>query len=138
MNFVSHVGGEIRRYRKTAGLTQEQLAKESGFSVTTVKRYENGVRAPRIDHLSRLANALHVPISAFVRLEGDKTMLYGRPDPQDEAPRAYCIHCGGEIYAGDEAVIPVEHAGMVHADCYRDWLFETYADQLGVKCEVGA
>ena len=65
-------------------------------------------------------------------------MIYGRPDPQDIAPVAYCIHCGGEIYAGEEAYIPAEYAGMLHEDCVKDWLYETYVNVLGVRCEVNA
>lgn len=63
-------------------------------------------------------------------------MIYGRPDPQDAAPVAYCIHCGGEIYPGTAAYIPAEYAGMLHEDCVKDWLCETYANVLGVRCEV--
>ncbi|OUM21561.1 hypothetical protein [Butyricicoccus porcorum] len=63
-------------------------------------------------------------------------MIYGRPDPQEEQPVAYCDYCGGEIYPGDSAYIPAEFDGMLHADCVKDWLYETYAWGLGVWCEV--
>lgn len=63
-------------------------------------------------------------------------MIYGRKDPQDVAPVAYCIHCGGEIYTGEEAYIPAEYAGMVCRDCVKDWLYETYVNALGVRREV--
>ena len=65
-------------------------------------------------------------------------MIYGKKDSQDAAPVAHCVHCGGEIYSGEEAYIPAEYAGMVCRDCIKDWLFETYLNVLTVKCEAGA
>lgn len=63
-------------------------------------------------------------------------MIFGREDPQDASVVCYCIHCGGEIYSCDTAYAPAEYSGMVCADCVKDWLCETYADALGVFCEV--
>lgn len=34
----------------------------------------------------------------YYPLEAGKSMIYGKKDPQDVAPVAHCIHCGGEIY----------------------------------------
>jgi len=34
---------ELRRLRKAAGLTQEELAKRAGYSTQTIHRYETGV-----------------------------------------------------------------------------------------------
>lgn len=64
-------------------------------------------------------------------------MIYGREDPQNAAPVTFCIHCGGEIYAGEPAYMPAEYAGMVCEECLKDWLYETYVDMLGVRCNVG-
>lgn len=61
---------------------------------------------------------------------GDRNDL---KDPQEAPVVGYCLHCGEEIYTGEEIRIPVEHAGKVHEDCYKDWLYETYASLLGVR-----
>ena len=46
-------------------------------------------------------------------------MIYGKKDPQDIAPVAYCIHCGGEIYPGTAAYIPAEYAWVpIEAEGY--------------------
>lgn len=37
----------IRKYRKEAGLTQQELADELKISIMTVSRYENSDRIPR-------------------------------------------------------------------------------------------
>lgn len=43
-------GDEHARYRKAAGLTQEQAADRMGFSVKTVQGYEQGLRTPTIEY----------------------------------------------------------------------------------------
>ena len=44
--------------RKKANLTQPKLAKLAGISVITVKRWEKGVRTPRIEEIQKLCEVL--------------------------------------------------------------------------------
>lgn len=53
-------GNRLKRLRKKAGLTQEQLAEISGYSIMTIRRWEWGERQPRIDDIKALAIALSV------------------------------------------------------------------------------
>lgn len=64
-------------------------------------------------------------------------MVYGKGDAQDAAPVAFCVHCGEEIYPEDRVYMPAEYAGMVHEECAKDWLYDTYVSMLGVWCTVG-
>ena len=84
---------------------------------------------------SRLSakNYIH---SHYTRREAGKSMIYGRKDPQDIAPVAYCIHCGGEIYPGEEPWQPDDEDGFVHRDCVRDYMLEHYVLTLGRYVEV--
>ena len=53
------VGGLLRRYRITAGLSQEALAERAGISVRGLSDLERGLsRVPRLDTLRRIADAL--------------------------------------------------------------------------------
>lgn len=54
------IGDKIRNYRKLAGLTQKKLGELSGTSETTIKQYEGGKRQPRIEQLSKIADALGI------------------------------------------------------------------------------
>ncbi|MEU1885535.1 BTAD domain-containing putative transcriptional regulator [Micromonospora rifamycinica] len=55
-------GGEIRRRRLDAGLTQQQLAERAGISVRAVRDIEQGrVRNPRAESLRRIADAVGLP-----------------------------------------------------------------------------
>ena len=56
----SSFGNRLRAFRKKAGLTQEQLADSTGFSLMTIRRWEWGERSPRVEEVKALAKALGV------------------------------------------------------------------------------
>ena len=53
-------GNRLRALRKKAGLTQEQLADNTGFSLMTIRRWEWGKRSPSVEEVKALAKALNV------------------------------------------------------------------------------
>ncbi len=55
------VGLRIRNLRKTAGLTQDQLAGLIGMSVQMIQQVERGVTAPSFYTLEALSDALKAP-----------------------------------------------------------------------------
>ena len=57
---------EIRHSRKKKGLSQEQLAKISGLSRSSIINFETGRRDPRVKDLRKIANALDVPIEQLL------------------------------------------------------------------------
>ncbi len=57
---VSGFGQTLRAFRKKKGFSQEELAHRSKFSFMTIRRFENGEITPRLDDVSRLAQALNV------------------------------------------------------------------------------
>ena len=50
----------LKEARKKAGLTQEELAKESKVSTGTIQRYELGTRNPKKETIAKIAKALNV------------------------------------------------------------------------------
>jgi tetratricopeptide (TPR) repeat protein/transcriptional regulator with XRE-family HTH domain len=71
----------LRRYRRAAGFTQEELAERAGLSPEGISALERGVnRAPRRDTVELLADALALP-------QRDRTVLENaarrRPDAQE-------------------------------------------------------
>jgi predicted ATPase/DNA-binding XRE family transcriptional regulator len=59
------VAALVRRYRITAGLSQEALAERAGLSVRGLSDLERGLsRVPRLDTLTRLADALELDAAA--------------------------------------------------------------------------
>ncbi len=60
MDVVQLLGGNVRRYRKLKGMTQEQLALEADMERSYVSDLERGQRNPSVRALGRLAAALQV------------------------------------------------------------------------------
>src|SRR5919201_5594076 len=103
-------GERLRRYRITAGLTQETLAERTGLSVRGIADLERGVRRfPHVDTIRRLADALQlVPADrAALVAAGQRTGgSVERVSPslpsrtcsrcaRENAPAArFCIGCG--------------------------------------------
>ena len=54
------VGEKIRTLRKKQKMTQKRLGNLLGMDGTRISQYENGKRNPKIDTLSRIADALGV------------------------------------------------------------------------------
>ncbi|WP_175773050.1 helix-turn-helix domain-containing protein [Paraburkholderia phenazinium] len=69
-------GRVLRRYRRAAGLTQEQLALEADVQRTYVSLMELGRNQPTITTIFKLARALHCTPSAMVSATEEEC---GRP-----------------------------------------------------------
>lgn len=72
----------LRRARRAAGLTQEELAERAGLSVRAISDLERGVyRAPRRDTLDLLADALALPPADRAAWERVRRSLATRSPP---------------------------------------------------------
>ena len=68
---------ELKKYRRIAGLTQEQLAARAGVDATLISRFERGDRRRlSYDNIVRLARALNLEPEELV------------PVPSGRRPRA--------------------------------------------------
>ena len=61
------IGAQLREARKAAGLTQEQLGQRANRDAKSISRWENAHRAPDLNDLLVLADALGVPLADLVR-----------------------------------------------------------------------
>ena len=55
------VASKIKELRKRKGFSQEELSENSGLSLRTIQRLENGETKPRGDTLKRLAASFGIP-----------------------------------------------------------------------------
>ncbi|MBD0746241.1 helix-turn-helix domain-containing protein [Streptomyces sp. CBMA152] len=74
----------VRKYRRTAGLSQEGLAEAADLSLSTVRKVEQGGHVS-METLAALARALGVSTSALFATEAPKSVL----GTEDEANRRY-------------------------------------------------
>lgn len=61
------VGAELRAARARRDWSREHLAKQSGVTVISIRRYERGERAVPVDSLVRLMSALGIDMSDIDR-----------------------------------------------------------------------
>jgi transcriptional regulator with XRE-family HTH domain len=76
------IGEQIKRLRKAAGLTQQQLASDAGLSMSAIIHMEAGrVPRPRLDTLRKLAKVLSCTLD---ELAGDEN---GGEEEKPKKPR---------------------------------------------------
>ena len=95
------LGENIRKRRKTLGLTLEEVAGKLGTSKQTIQRYESGQIAniPN-EKIERLAEALGTTPAALVGWEDEGDVLL--PVKVRRIPLLGKIACGQPIYAEEE------------------------------------
>ena len=65
----SNLARTIKKYRKDRKLTMEQLSEKSGINLPTLKKYETDNRNPKLEQLSKIAEALEVSVFEFLDIE---------------------------------------------------------------------
>ena len=68
----NQIGTEIKKYRKLAGLTQEQLAEKCGLKGKyIISMYERGTRLPTLDKtLPKICDVLGIDFDVVFRKKG--------------------------------------------------------------------
>lgn len=66
----NELGRRLRRRRRAAGLTLEQMAAQAGFDKGYLSRIENGKKVPPIATLSRLAEVLGIEAASLLSAPG--------------------------------------------------------------------
>ncbi len=76
------VGKNLRKYRKLAGLTQQELGDQLGITQQQIVKYETGQNAIVASRLYRIAEVLDIPIGALFADEDEES---------DESPASALI-----------------------------------------------
>ncbi len=63
--FKAHLAGQLRTFRRTAGLTQEQLGTMVGRTAEAISNVERGKSLPTLETLLAVAAALDLPLRDF-------------------------------------------------------------------------
>jgi transcriptional regulator with XRE-family HTH domain len=61
MDVAARFGQNLRRCRRRAGFSQEELGMRSSLHRTEIALLERGARVPRIDTLIKISSALSIP-----------------------------------------------------------------------------
>jgi transcriptional regulator with XRE-family HTH domain len=65
-------GGHLFQLRKKAGMTQAKLAGETNLSVDLISRIERGERAPSLETIEKISNALKVRLSELLNFDDEE------------------------------------------------------------------
>lgn len=60
------ISDKIKNIRTAHKITQEQLAELSGINLSTISKYEAGLRNPKPDQLQKIADALGISVNIFL------------------------------------------------------------------------
>lgn len=71
------LGNRVKELRFSNGFSQEDLAEESGLSLRTIQRIENGETTPHGNSVKRLALAFNIPANDIIewRVEEDNNII---------------------------------------------------------------
>jgi len=71
------IGDEIKKIRKTLGMSQMKLAEGVGVSFQQIQKYEKGVNKISTEMIQRIARALGISVNTFFQKE--KTLIVSEP-----------------------------------------------------------
>ena len=66
------LGDNIRRFRRSMDMTQEQLAEQLGVSFQSVSRWENGTTYPDMELLPALARIFSVTVDVLLGMSDEE------------------------------------------------------------------
>ena len=66
---MSIVGDKIKQCRENQGLSMTDLAKKTGMTISAISQFESGDRAPSLESLDKLADALEVSVDYLMGRE---------------------------------------------------------------------
>jgi transcriptional regulator with XRE-family HTH domain len=119
------VGKRLTQLRQERNLSMRAVARLSGLSANALSMIEHSKTSPSVSTLSRIAEALEIPVTAFFRLEPTQDKVVSRK--ASERTRIPFAHgtwegLGGEFFTGhvEPFVLTVENGassgphGMLH------------------------
>ena len=102
------IAENIRRIRRSAGMTQEEFGKLAGVSSMAVSQWENGRAVPRMGAVEKIAASLRIAKSDIIEGEGlgSDSRLYSNRIPVKGMPMGR-VPLVGNTHAG-KACLPEE------------------------------
>lgn len=90
-------GKNVKKYRESLGMSQEQLARAVGYTAkSAISMIESGKRDVRPNHIIKIANALHVDVSDLLS-DPDAEQELIAEYAQDEHLRRLILFAGANI-----------------------------------------
>lgn len=68
-NESNNISRLMKYFRKAKGMSQEELSNAAGINLSTIKKYEVGLRNPKYEQLEKIASALDINVNNFYETE---------------------------------------------------------------------
>ena len=81
------LGKQVAFFRRKAGLTQEELAERTGYSVDFIGLVERGINAPTVERLGQVADVLGVEVWQLFKLTHSPTRIDSNPQKRGKKSR---------------------------------------------------
>jgi transcriptional regulator with XRE-family HTH domain len=77
VDIIKVFADNVKNYRKSLGLSQEELASRSGLHRTYISQVERYQRSISLENIQRLADSLNVETYKLFLVSEDKSISYG-------------------------------------------------------------
>ncbi|MFZ3079261.1 MAG: cupin domain-containing protein [Bellilinea sp.] len=97
------VGQRLKHLREERGVSMRSLARTSGLSANALSMIERGLTSPSVSTLNKLAGAMEVPVTAFFRIEPERSpVVHLKAAQRTRMPftRGLWEGLGGEMFTG--------------------------------------
>lgn len=125
-----NIGENLRRLRRAADMTQEQLADKLGVAYQSVSRWENGTTYPDMEFLPVLAGIFGVTVDELIGMEESK-----KKEQISERYSKYAELCYSDTPDPEEVVSLIRE---LRRDCMTDHAVNGYLWQLFGYVQWGA
>lgn len=98
-----NVGQRLRALREERDISMRELARRSGLSANALSMIERGLTSPSVSTLTKLADAMEVPITAMFRNEPElEDIVFTKSNERPRVPfnRGLWEGLGGENFSG--------------------------------------
>ncbi len=98
-----NVGQRLRALREERNISMRELARRSGLSANALSMIERSLTSPSVSTLSKLSDALEVPITSLFRQESERQDIVFIPSterPRLSFNRGLWEGLGGELFSG--------------------------------------
>jgi transcriptional regulator with XRE-family HTH domain len=103
----------LRAFRLSAGLTQDELARRAGITRNAIANYESGRTEPNFEALCFFCSELGVDAEQLITEQEYRPYVYMRQVTDDEAARLDAYRKADEVYQGVALDILRQHKKVV-------------------------
>ena len=134
---MSLFGERLKKLRVDQGLSQKKLAEVFSIGQTTIANYENNLRLPSHELLSRMSDYFEVSVDYLIGRESQKKIIKYTNDEIKKVQKQFMTYLmEARQYEATKLIVDLVASGVHQMTIYRD-IFQETLYQTGTLWEVG-